>query len=119
MHDFKKLKVWTNSRRLVKDIYLLTRKFPSQEQFGLTQQIRRAAVSIPCNIAEGAGRDSNAEFARFLDISNGSACELETQMYLALDLGFITIEEFQYTDEILQSIQKSIFNLKLSIKQKE
>ena len=118
MHDFKKLKVWINSRALVKDVYLLTQKFPSQEQFGLVQQIRRAAVSIPCNIAEGADRGSDAEFVRFMDISNGSACELETQMCLALDLGFITNEVFQSTDKIIQSIQKSIFNLKLSIKQK-
>ncbi len=79
MHNYKKLNVWISSISLVKNIYNLTRKFPKEEMFVLTQQLRRAAISIPSNIAEGAGRNSNAQFKNFLQISIGSCFEVETQ----------------------------------------
>ncbi|WP_353251600.1 four helix bundle protein [Salinisphaera sp. PC39] len=83
-HD---LDVWRESRRLVKRVYLLTATFPADERFGLTAQIRRAAVSIPSNIAEGAARSTRRDFANFVRIARGSLSELETQILLARDLG--------------------------------
>jgi four helix bundle protein len=112
MHNFKGLIVWQQSRSMVKEVYLLTQKFPNEEKFGLTQQIRRAVVSIPSNIAEGSGRNTNADFSHFLDIANGSAFEVETQLYLALDLGYISQTEFENINIKLQSIEKLLFNFK-------
>ncbi|MDR1730128.1 MAG: four helix bundle protein [Prevotellaceae bacterium] len=103
MHNFRKLEIWIEARRLVKEIYLLTLKFPSYEQFGLSSQLRRAAISIPSNIAEGSAKSSNKEFARFLEHSTGSSFEAETQLTLAFDLNYINNEEF---DNIVSSIQK-------------
>lgn len=88
MHDFKKLNVWNKSMKLAEDVYLLTKEFPDHEKYGLISQIRRCSVSIPSNIAEGAGRNGDKEFANFLAISLGSAFELETQLLLSARLGF-------------------------------
>lgn len=86
-----RLEAWKLSRKLVTDIYKLTKSFPKEEMFGLTAQIRRSAVSIPSNIAEGAARSGSKEFAQFLSIARGSSSELETQiqMLIAADLGYI------------------------------
>ena len=108
MHNFKELIVWQKSRKLVKDVYNLTQKFPSDEKFGLTQQIRRASVSIPSNIAEGSGRGTNNDFLRFMDIANGSAFELETQLYLALDLEYISQSEFNEIVSKLLDVERLI-----------
>ena len=89
MHNYKKLNVWVSSISLVKNIYKLTRKFPKDEMFVLTQQLRRAAISIPSNIAEGAGRNSNAQFKNFLQISIGSCFEVETQLIISKELDSI------------------------------
>lgn len=78
MHDFKQLIVWRKTRVFVKELYLLTQQFPNEEKFGLTQQIRRATISIFSNIAEGAGRNTNADFAHFISMANASAFEVET-----------------------------------------
>jgi 5'-nucleotidase len=102
----------------VKDIYLLSKKFPDDERFGLTQQIRRAVISIPSNIAEGAGRGTDNDFSHFLDIANGSAFEVETQLVLSLDLNYILQEEFDNINEKLQVIEKMIFNFNNSLKSK-
>jgi four helix bundle protein len=83
------LEAWKLSRTLVTDIYKLTKSFPKEEVFGLTAQIRRSAVSIPSNIAEGAARTGTKEFAQFLSIARGSASELDTQLLIAADLGYI------------------------------
>jgi four helix bundle protein len=112
MNNFKELQVWQKSRSLVKEIYLLTQKFPKEELFALTQQIRRATVSIPSNIAEGAGRNSNADYARFIDIANGSAFEVETQLILSMDLNYITNEDFEKTNNIVIEIQKMLYNFR-------
>lgn len=85
----RKLKAWQIARTLVKDIYGMTRTFPSFEQYGLSAQMQRAAISIPSNIAEGAGRKSSREFRRFLLLARGSLAELETQLLLAGDLEYI------------------------------
>jgi four helix bundle protein len=89
MGDFRKLDVWQQSHALVVEIYSVTRSFPSQERYGLTAQMRRSAVSVPANIAEGCGRHLDTELARFLRISLGSATELEYHLLLAGDLGLI------------------------------
>jgi four helix bundle protein len=87
--SFKDLIVWQKSYKLVLEIYKLTEQFPKQEMYGLTQQIRRAAVSIPSNILEGYGRQFNKEYKQFLSIAYGSLCELETQYLLSVDLNYV------------------------------
>ena len=88
-HKFKELQIWKRSRLFCSKIYAVTSKFPDSEKFGLTNQLRRASVSIPSNIAEGSSRNSNKDFARFLQISIGSAYEIETQLLISADLNFI------------------------------
>jgi len=118
MHNFKELIVWQKSRGLVRDIYELTKKFPEDEKFGLTQQIRRAAISIPSNIAEGSGRGTKNDFLHFLDIANGSAFEVETQLYLGFDLGYITQTEIDTVLIKLFEIEKLIYNFRQSLLKK-
>lgn len=115
MHNFKNLKIWQKSRLLVKEVFLLTRDFPSEEKFGLTSQVLRSAYSIPSNIAEGSGRSSNKEFSRFLDISLGSAFELETQLILASDVNYLSEEKLQHIQSLLQEIQKMIYSFKTNL----
>ena len=116
MNRFKDLIVWQKSRILVKDIYILTNKLPLDERFGMKSQICRCAVSIPSNIAEGCGRNSNADFSRFLDIANGSVYELESLLILCLDLEFIDSNLFEAVNVKVQEIQKMIYKLKKSLK---
>ena len=102
-HNFKKLEIWKRSRILVKEIYLITKNFPKEELYGLTSQIRRASVSIPSNIAEGVSRSTDAQIVHFLDISIASSCEVETQLYLSYDLGYVSeVDLNRLTDEISQ-----------------
>lgn len=103
VRNFKNLKIWHRSRAFVKTIYDLSKSFPREEQFGLTSQIRRAAISVPSNIAEGCGKGTEKDLNRFLDNAVGSACEIETQLYLAFDLNFIDNKVMEFaTDEIRQ-----------------
>lgn len=115
MASHKDLKVWQESMDLVVSVYETVRFFPKEEVYGLTSQIKRASVSIPSNIAEGAGRQSQAEFIRFLYIALGSASELETQLELAFRLGFIAdLSTFQtkmnYIKSMLSNLIKSLKN---------
>ena len=87
--DFRQLIVWQKAMEMVTEIYKATRSFPKEELYGLTSQIRRSAVSIPSNIAEGQGRNTKGEFLQFLGIAKGSLCELETQILIAKNLGYI------------------------------
>ena len=103
MQDFRNLKVWEKSHRLTMAIYSITGTFPRQEMYGLTGQLRRAAASVPANIAEGCGRDTNAELARFLQIAMGSASELEYHLLLAHDLAYI--DDKNYTSVNAQVVQ--------------
>jgi four helix bundle protein len=121
MHNFKELKVWQKSRLLTKEIYLLTKSFPQREQFELSSQIRRSAISIPSNIAEGSGRGSNKDFRRFLNIAISSAFELETQIILAYDLGYLEKIKFESTETKIIEIQKMVhgFHKSLSICKEE
>lgn len=115
MHNYKKLNVWISSISLVKNIYNLTRKFPNEEMFVLTQQLRRAAISIPSNIAEGAGRNSNAQFKNFLQISIGSCFEVETQLIISKELEYISEEELETISKELDSIMKMNHNLQKTL----
>jgi four helix bundle protein len=104
----KDLDVWRKSMNLAKSVYSLTTAFPREEIYGSVTQMRRAAISIPSNIAEGAARDSNKEFIRFLYISLGSLAELETQLLLSRDLGFAEGSEI---DSDIERIRKMLFGL--------
>lgn len=101
MLNFKDLAIWQRSHKLAIDIYRATLKFPKEEIYGLTSQIRRAVASIPTNIAEGCGRRTNAELANFLNIASGSASEVEYEILLAKEVGYITAEQCElWTKEI-------------------
>ena len=100
MKSHRDLDVWKQSIGLVREIYMVTKMFPLEERYCLTNQMRRAAVSVPSNIAEGAARDSLKEFKRFLAISRGSLAELETQLLIAADLGYL-----ECCDTISQKIE--------------
>ena len=89
MQDFRNLKVWEKGHALTLNVYKTSSGFPRHEQFGLTSQMRRSASSIPSNLAEGCGRGSDADFGRFLQMAMGSACELDYQLLLAHDLGYL------------------------------
>jgi four helix bundle protein len=108
MHRFKDLEIWKQSRTLCTDVYSLTSSFPDAEKFGLTNQLRRAAVSIPSNIAEGASRSLGKDFSIFLEIAIGSAYELETQLLISCDLGFIEEENLKNIISKLDSIIRMI-----------
>ncbi len=114
-HRFKDLEIWKQSRALCAEVYLITTSFPENEKFGLTNQLRRACVSIPSNIAEGSSRNSNKEFCRFLDFSLGSAYEVETQLLIATDLNFIRSAQIEITIQQLHNIIKMILSFKKSL----
>lgn len=111
MDNFRNLIVWKKAVNLATQIYKKTAGFPKYELYGLTSQIRRSAVSISSNIAEGAGRRSKKEFSHFLSISYGSACELETQILIARNLGFLKKDEFNSLQIELDEIQKMLYSL--------
>ena len=93
MKDFRQLKVWEKAHQLTLDIYRITASFPRAETYGLTSQLRRASSSICANLAEGCGRDGDAELARFCAIARGSASELEYHLLLARDLQLVTVQD--------------------------
>lgn len=94
MQDFRQLKVWEKAHQLTLAVYQATRDFPREEAYGLTSQLRRCSASVPANIAEGCGRGSNADLARFLHIALGSASELDYHLLLARDLGLLTVPDY-------------------------
>ena len=102
MHDFRQLEVWHLGLSISRSVYGITGSFPKAERYGLQQQMRRCAVSIPSNIAEGSARGTAKDFRRFLFIARGSAAELETQLIVATNCGFIT------NDETLKSLLNDI-----------
>ena len=114
MKDFRNLKVWEKSHNLVLDIYNITKVFPKVELYGLTSQIRRAAISIPTNISEGCGRSNGKDFARFMQIAMGSASELEYLIFLSSELKLI--ENPIYSDLNLKVIE--IKKMLISLMQK-
>lgn len=115
MGDFKSLIVWQKSVSLVTDIYTLTEKFPKNEIFGLTSQMRRASVSIPSNISEGHSRRSSKDYIQFLKFSRGSLAELETQILISKNLNFITEKEYLEIDKKTIEVSKMLNSLISSI----
>ena len=108
MRDFRKLEVWEKAHRLTLQIYGITRDFPSDERFGLAAQVRRAATSVPTNIAEGCGRDGQKELARFMNIAAGSASEVEYQLLLAFDLNYIQNEKYSELNEQVNEVKRML-----------
>lgn len=108
METHRDLRVWQQSIDFVSSIYLMTRSLPKEELFGLVSQMRRTAVSVPSNIAEGYARGTDKEKIHFLRISSGSMSELETQLTLCLKLGYISQEEYNTTSEKLVSVWKQL-----------
>lgn len=111
MHNFKELRVWKEAIELAKLVYKTSAQFPVEEKYGLKSQVNRAAVSVPSNIAEGAGRGSDKEFAQFLKVALGSAHEVETQMILAEAFGFVNESDNQKLMQQIADVQKMLNGL--------
>ena len=108
MRNYRELKVWEKAHHLTLKIYQVTSSFPKEEMYGMTSQIRRASSSIPANIAEGGGRDSDAQFINFLQIASGSASELDYHLLLAHDLKFINDSDYTALANDLIEIRKML-----------
>ena len=119
MRPHEKLDVWKRAVDLVVEIYQATEAFPKEEKFGLTSQVRRAAVSIPANIAEGAARTSTKEFLNFLSIAQGSASEVATELLIAHRLGYLNRDLFQRLHTNLDDISRMILGLSKHLKGRE
>lgn len=111
MRDFRQLRVWGDAHQLTLEVYKLTKNFPKEELFALTNQLRRASASIGSNIAEGCGRGSNKDYAHFLQIAIGSAFEVDYQMLLARDLAYINDENYKITSEKIDSLKRQLASL--------
>ena len=111
MRDFRELNVWEKAHQLALSVYHTTSEFPLSERYGLIDQMRKSCTSIPSNIAEGCGRNSNPEFAHFLQISMGSASELEYQVILAHDLGYLDSAKFNHLSGDIVEVKKMLPNL--------
>ena len=111
MHKFRELIVWQKAMELAKKVYALTRQFPYTEQKGLISQLQRAVVSIPANIAEGAGRKTPKDFAHFLSQANGSAYEIETLIELALSQQYISDEEYKSIIDDTEEVEKILYTM--------
>jgi len=118
MKSHKDLHVWQKSILLVTDIYNITKEFPKEELFGLTNQLRRAAVSIPSNIAEGSARNHNKEFIQFLYIALGSSAEIDTQLIISQNLGYITESNLKLLTEKTTDIRSMLIGLIKSLQTK-
>ena len=114
---FRQLRVYSNSKELVKYVYTLLQKFPVEEKFALCSQIRRAVTSIPINIAEGFGRFSSKEKTRFIEISFGSLTEISCELEISFELGYITKEEYEEAERQIIIISKQLSNLHKSVSQ--
>ena len=112
----RKLDIWKRSMEFVQGIYQVTEAFPKAEIYGLTSQMRRAAVSIPSNLAEGAARKGSKEFKQYLNIAQGSISELDTQIELASMLNYIDLKIYEGLMEKLSTISKMLFGLSRSLK---
>jgi four helix bundle protein len=115
MHKVEDLKVWQKSIEFAKQVYKVVAELPDNEKYGLTSQIKRCAVSIASNIAEGAGRNSNKEFKHFLGIANGSSYELHTQLILVYELNLIEKNKIEDILNLIIEIQKMIYSFQKSL----
>jgi len=116
MHNYKKLQVWHKSMEFAETVYLLTTNFPTEERFGLSSQLRRASISIPSNIAEGAGRESSKAFNQFLGYAVGSGYEVETQLLLAKRIKIVNDTDIDSLLEQLSQILKMLYKLRKNLK---
>jgi len=116
MRDFRKIQVWERAHQFALQVYKITSSLPKEELYGLTSQMRRAAMSIPSNIAEGCGRDTQTELARFIHIASGSASELEYQLILAHDLGYIRDELYPNLNAEINEIKRMLVGFEKAIK---
>jgi four helix bundle protein len=116
MKDYRKLEVWQRSHRFTLAVYDTTRSFPKEELFGLTSQLRRACASVPANLAEGCGRDSDAELKRFVDIAHGSASETEYHLLLAADLRLIAGPQYAVLADEISQIKRMLGALARKLK---
>ena len=117
--DIENLQIWKLGVKLAKDVYLLTEKFPKREVYGLTDQIRRAAVSIPSNIAEGKGRSTAKDFVHFLNTARGSVYELMTQLYIAREIGYLTEEDFSTFQKKIEDLSHKIIAMTKYLRNKK
>ncbi len=117
--DYKDLLVWQKGMTLAKIIYRLTQKYPSEEKFGLVAQMRRAAISIPSNIAEGQARHTTGEFIQFISHAEGSVAELDTQLILSIELNFCRAADTEKAFELINELRKmlNVLRRKLSTRQ--
>ncbi len=106
MHNYKNLKIWKESAEFAVEIYKITNRFPKEEMYGLTNQLRRASVSMSSNIAEGSKRTTKKDFRSFIAISHGSGAEVESQLYIAKELGYVTEQEYAVCIIKLDGIMK-------------
>jgi len=111
MQGFRRLNVWEKAHGLTLEVYKVTARFPKEELYALTSQLKRAASSVAANIAEGCGRGSDADFGRFLTIAMGSASELEYQLLLARDLKFLTEADYQRLDSAATEVKRMLASL--------
>lgn len=118
MRPHEKLEAWSKAIDFVVAVYQATESFPKEEKFGLTSQIRRAAVSVPANIAEGAARQSDKEFAHFLSNAQGSASELETELIIAHRLGYLSESDFVALTTVLDRVGRLITGLSQHLKRR-
>ncbi len=111
MQNYKELLIWQEAHQFALNVYKITKAFPKEELFGITSQLRRASVSIPCNIAEGCGRHTSKDFANFLQIALGSTNETDYLLLLAKDLGYIPANDFMKFEEAINKIRAMNINL--------
>jgi len=116
MHNFKQLAVWEKAMTVAEMVHQLCQQLPDSERYGLVSQMRRAAVSVPSNIAEGSGRGTNADFRRFLSISTGSAYELETQLLLTSRFGYHSAEQLVPVLSQISELQRMLYGLRNSLR---
>jgi four helix bundle protein len=117
MRNYRDLQVWTKAHKLTLDLYRVSQTFPREEIYGITSQLRRAAVSIGANLAEGCGRRTSTELARFVRIATGSASELDYHLLLSRDLGFINNEDFKRTSSDLTEVRKMLTSFLISVEE--
>jgi four helix bundle protein len=115
IRSYRDLLVWQKGMKLAKQVYAITRRFPGDERFGLTAQMRRAAVSVPANIAEGQARHGRREFVHFLSHAEGSLAELDTQLMLAVDLGCCRPSDAQESAATIAELQRMIASLRSKV----
>lgn len=111
MQDYKKLNVWQKGHELTLDVYKVTKHFSREEVYALTSQMRRASFSVPANVAEGCGRNSNAQLAQFLSIASGSAFELDYYLFLASELNYIKMEDYDNFQDKINNLCRMLNNL--------